>query len=330
MISLKSFIKAKNEDKSANSDSNTQTKYGESSGHCRESAFAAKNIYESIVGNDGDSTKQLKSLRTVKRVEQTDKHITKQFNINSVMKAVEINNVNEVKSMMQGNENNINMTDQFGWTPLMSACCAGSVDTVQYLLQLNPDLGVRDKKGNTCYNLANSKGNYKIINLLKKYLKTSKSPAQSNNSNTQNIVRLKKDSLVKEFFCDICRQSFKNTDRSEHITSTVHLFNSASNSKMPTMYGIPESNKGFQMLLRHGWDKEKGLGPEGSGHKFPLKTILKQDRLGLGAKQYTTRVTHPTAEIIEKSKMKCGLKQDLKAMKRKEKRKERAIRRMLN
>lgn len=330
MISLKSFIKAKNEDKSANSDCNTQTKYGESSGHCSESGFAVKNIYERIVRSDSDSIKQVKPLRTVKRVHQTDKHIRKQFNINSIMKAVEINNVSEVKSLMQGNENNINKTDQFGWTPLMCACCAGSIDTVQYLLQLNPDLSVQDKKGNMCFSLANSKGHYEIITLLKKYLETSKSTAQSNNNNTRNNTKLKTDSGIKEFFCDICRQSFKNTDRSEHVTSTVHLFNAASKSKMPTMYGIPESNKGFQLLLRHGWDKEKGLGPEGSGHKFPLKTILKQDRLGLGAKRYITRVTHPTAEIVEKSKIKYGLKQDLKTLKRKERRKERAIRRMLD
>lgn len=36
-----------------------------------------------------------------------------------------------------------------------------------------------------------------------------------------------------------------------------------------------------------------GLGPEGTGRKFPVKTILKQDRLGLGSKQKSkSRVTH--------------------------------------
>ena len=36
-----------------------------------------------------------------------------------------------------------------------------------------------------------------------------------------------------------------------------------------------------------------GLGPEGTGRKFPVKTVLKKDRLGLGSKQKSkARITH--------------------------------------
>lgn len=36
-----------------------------------------------------------------------------------------------------------------------------------------------------------------------------------------------------------------------------------------------------------------GLGPEGIGRKFPVKTVLKRDRLGLGSKESKqARVTH--------------------------------------
>lgn len=331
MISLKCFI----EDKST-LDCNLQNKNGESSGSCSEPEHV-KNIYENIIANsetdDGDSDriKQVKPLKTIKRVQCNGIHISNSFNINSIMKAIETNNVREVMNMMQGNEKNINTTDQFGWTPLMCACCAGAVDTTKYLLQLNPDPGVQDRKGNTCFSLAKSKGYSEIVTLLQNYVEISKSSIQFHpNNNSQNINKGTKLNSVKELFCNICHQSLKKNNKREHVTSTIHLFNAASKSKMPTMYGIPESNKGFQMLLRHGWDKEKGLGPEGSGHKFPLKTIFKQDRLGLGAKHYTTRVTHPASEIIEKSKVKCGFKQDLRILKQKEKRKERAIRRMLD
>jgi hypothetical protein len=72
-----------------------------------------------------------------------------------------------------------------------------------------------------------------------------------------------------------------------------------------TVYGIPESNAGFQMLARLGWDREEGLGPEGrKGGKFPVKTVLKKDRKGLGFEKTTARVTHvmPQQKNVGKTK----------------------------
>jgi hypothetical protein len=37
------------------------------------------------------------------------------------------------------------------------------------------------------------------------------------------------------------------------------------------------------MMLRSGWDGRKGLGPEGHGQRYPVKTILKKDRKCLGS-----------------------------------------------
>jgi hypothetical protein len=36
------------------------------------------------------------------------------------------------------------------------------------------------------------------------------------------------------------------------------------------------------MMLNSGWDRKRGLGPTGSGKLFPVKTVLKRDRTGLG------------------------------------------------
>ena len=47
------------------------------------------------------------------------------------------------------------------------------------------------------------------------------------------------------------------------------------------------------MLLREGWDPEGGLGSEQQGQQFPVKTVLKRDRLGFGIKgKDKARVTH--------------------------------------
>ncbi len=60
---------------------------------------------------------------------------------------------------------------------------------------------------------------------------------------------------------------------------------------------IPEANRGYQMMLSGGWDKKSGLGPSGSGKLYPVKTILKRDRHGLGLERetgskVTPKVTH--------------------------------------
>ena len=66
---------------------------------------------------------------------------------------------------------------------------------------------------------------------------------------------------------------------------------------MRTHFVIPEANVGYQMMIHGGWDKKSGLGPSGSGKLYPVKTILKQDRHGLGldreaGSKVTARVTH--------------------------------------
>ena len=62
---------------------------------------------------------------------------------------------------------------------------------------------------------------------------------------------------------------------------------------------IPEANRGFQMMVNTGWEK-KGLGPTGSGKLFPVKTVLKRDRTGLGFEgdQSPARVTHFDANDV--------------------------------
>ena len=48
------------------------------------------------------------------------------------------------------------------------------------------------------------------------------------------------------------------------------------------------------MMVDQGWDRDRGLGHEGrEGKKFPVKTVLKRDRLGLGhGETGKAKVTH--------------------------------------
>merc|ERR1719391_788067 len=56
---------------------------------------------------------------------------------------------------------------------------------------------------------------------------------------------------------------------------------------------LPESNVGFRLMKKRGWDGVSGLGQSGSGKLFPVKTTFKHDKRGLevGCKK-KMRITH--------------------------------------
>ena len=69
-----------------------------------------------------------------------------------------------------------------------------------------------------------------------------------------------------------------------------------------------------------------GLGPEGEGRKFPIKTVLKRDRYGLGNEMSSkARVTHfapndQDAVKIKKERNKDGRKETKRTLSKKQKR----------
>lgn len=285
-----------------------------------------KRFYESTVGK-----KSFEKTSKISETKLNDKFYSKKtisktpLNVNSLMKAIENSDFKHVERILNGDGNNVNCKDEFGWTPLMSACCAGNGSMVEFLLKFKPDLSPRDKRGNSCQDLAQAKGHQNITNLLKQYIQSLSTPKtdQLKHSSEPSDART-------EFYCSECKQSVENMSFKTHISSTVHNFHVASKRKMPTLYGIPESNKGFQILVKSGWNKEEGLGPSGEGHKFPPKTILKQDRTGLGARKYKSKVTHRLEDTRKEATPKNTFKRQLISNKRNEQRHERNLRVMLS
>ena len=215
--------------------------------------------------------------------------------------------------------------DQFGWSALMCASVGGYPDTVQYLLEQKADVFKREKSGMTAQDLARQKGHNHIVQLLEQSLSSS---CVVSVSSTSSLFEEQKQDACKTFFCSVCKQEFVDTNEKQHKTSTVHLFNMKLKPKSNN-YLIPESNVGYRMLLKGGWDAEKGLGPDGGGNKFPVKTILKRDRKGLGLVQkVSAKVTHfnpHDKNAVSSSKPKCERKTSMRtlskrAMRLKEKR----------
>ncbi|KAK7788555.1 hypothetical protein R5R35_011745 [Gryllus longicercus] len=253
-------------------------------------------------------------------------HLDRNQWVNALMKEASANNVEGIKTLL-GEAKELNVTDQFGWTMLMCAAHAGAINVVKYLLESGANTTVKDRGGNTCISLAKRQKHYEIHILLKNY----------QNNCVSKEEKPKAHEKINKIFCDVCKQHFEESPSRLHKNSTVHLFNTHPR-KNSAWYGIPDSNKGFELMVKSGWNKELGLGPEGSGTKFPPKTILKRDRKGFGIDSGVARVTHfkphdtraVEAKNRSETKIKREQKRSIKSHVSSERRKERFLRRELN
>lgn len=174
--------------------------------------------------------------------------------------------------------------DGYGWTALMCAACRGFLNAVNYLLDCGADRKVTDRLGMSALLLANRNGHSDITERL----------LMMNEREEDKSETIPEIAESSGFHCGTCRRTFEDDDREAHVSSTVHQFNERDERRSTRMirYHIPESNVGYKIMVKDGWDGERGLGPFGLGMKFPPKTVLKRDRQGLGGKKLKARITH--------------------------------------
>lgn len=244
-----------------------------------------KEFYEHLI-NKQDSNETTKPIKQniFEKLENVRKEWKKPFDVKKYFLCATNNNVQELKEM-NCEDSDINICDDYGWTSLMMASCEGSYDAVEFLLRLGVDKDVKDKTGRNARDLAFKRGHTKIVQLLAKDL-------------TEQKVRLSNDNKTEyqnePFFCNTCKQNFVETNRKEHETSTIHQFNMKSDLPVNKLqkFNISARNKGLQLMVKQGWDKESGLGPSQSGRLYPVKTVIRKQRSGLGIEQEEARVTH--------------------------------------
>ncbi|VVC88606.1 unnamed protein product [Leptidea sinapis] len=205
---------------------------------------------------------------------------------------VQNNKIENIKFILNRYPNKINIVDEFGWSLLMIACQSNSIETVKELLKRGIDTSIRDKAGNSANSLVIKNKNFQLADILLSY------------KSTPNIEVCNEHSTPKkrkpiEYKCEICEnQVFP--DKQKHLSSTVHNLNASKGKKTAPHYVIPESNKGYQIMLKVGWDKEVGLGPAGLGKRYPIRTVMKSDRKGLGLKTKVENTTRETSKYINK------------------------------
>lgn len=222
-------------------------------------------------------------------------------------------------------DHDINATDDFGWSALMMAACEGSCDTFQALLDVGADLSISDKAGNTARSLAFKNKREEILHLIEKNAQ-------------QNTIEIfdSSDEEEQPTFCPDCKINISSTSSKSHHTSTVHLINCKFKGDTETKnFGITESNKGFKMMKTLGWDGNSALGSKKDGKLYPIKTVLRKGRSGLGIKQESARVTHFKPYDVEAIKFKSGppralTRKEIERNAVKDKRKEQMLRRELS
>ncbi|XP_037035978.1 G patch domain and ankyrin repeat-containing protein 1 homolog [Bradysia coprophila] len=231
-------------------------------------------------------------------------------------------------SLMKFTGNDVNSCDTFGWTGLMIAACEGSRKVCEFLLHKGCDLAIADRSGNTAMSLAKMKSRTEIVKMIEEKL-----------ANTPRVVPSASETSAQPvaydpFWCEDCQHLFKETSKKSHETSTLHRFNRKNSFEFSRRYFIPDSNVGFKMMLRQGWDRE-GLGPNSDGKLYPVKTTIRRARSGLGTKQDSARITHYSAYDRDAIKWrpaapKAKTKKQLEKDSKKNQRKEMAIRRALS
>lgn len=255
-----------------------------------------KDFYENLVKQNEKRKVQLVNKSTTKEKPEcsSGRRPTKEkqdyssgnrpFEVNTFHRYAMENQVDKLKEMNIQNQD-INVRDCYGWTALMMAACEGSLEAARYLLELGADREAKDKTGKTAKDLARKKGHFHIEELLQRL-----PSAESSSSDTSD----EDEEHWEPFYCQECQRTFTETSPKQHQTSTVHQFNlksSPSTNKLQK-FNIPPRNRGLQLMVKQGWDKESGLGPSNNGRLYPVKTVIRKQRTGLGIDQAPARVTH--------------------------------------
>ncbi|XP_017124367.1 G patch domain and ankyrin repeat-containing protein 1 homolog [Drosophila elegans] len=241
----------------------------------------AQEFYKEVL--DAPTTSQVPVPRpsTRKEASRVPRKPKLPFDRSKFFRLATSNKVEEL-SQMEISEEELNSRDSFGWTALMMAACEGATEAVAWLLQKEVHVEIADKSGNTALKLAQRKGHLEIVQLLETL------PISGETSDEEEPM-----DVNSPFYCEICKRDYKETTWPVHQTSTVHQFNlKALPAHKLHKFNISAKNRGLQLMVKQGWDQEHGLGPSQSGRLYPVKTVLRKQRTGLGIEQQPARVTH--------------------------------------
>lgn len=260
----------------------------------------AQKIYLEEIKNATPANPPTPKLSTIRKHRQLQ-----DFSKKDLFMCVQNDDVAKLRNILDSCPSSIDVVDEFGWSLLMIACQANSVDSVRELLKRGVDTSVRDKGGNSATNLVLKNKNLDIADLLISHNHKSQIPNSIDESGPRITKTKKVKAKIKENFkCESCNKDFPVKE--EHIASTIHNINASKGKKIPPNYKIPQSNRGYKIMLRIGWDRDLGLGKDGSGKKYPIKVVQKIDKKGLGLEKKKDKQSNKIIELSKNSKSDFG------------------------
>jgi len=219
-------------------------------------------------------------------------------------------NINGVREILSLENDWINTTDDYGWTPMMCAVASGNTCMVELLLDMKADVyELKDHGGQNAWDIAIKLDKPDIIELL--FDRRVKKEPQYDEG--EDIATEEHCMTCNATFCEDCQMNISSSEMKNHFSSTAHLFNVFKKNEGPSQYYLATNNIGYRMLKDAGWSEEIGLGRDGRGSRQPVSTILKSDRSGIGLdKKGRKRVTHFKANDVTAIRAKKRDKDDSK------------------
>nr|XP_056723076.1 G patch domain and ankyrin repeat-containing protein 1 [Euleptes europaea] len=250
----------------------------------------ARSFYESLLlssdpGKASQRKRKVRSARPPVQEAPCTQHQPAQTDTrkgNQLLKAAQDGHLKAMKTLVEKDRCDVNFRDDYYWTATMCAAYAGQVEAVRYLLSHGAAwVGVCETQGRDAVDLAEEAGHQEVVEVLQE----SGRPCVKQEPSSSQMPPERK-------YCAVCQTHYNEDTVALHERSTAHLFNRR-DPLPPTRYHIPENNVGFQLMVKGGWDQKAGLGPEGTGRKFPIQTVLKRDQKGLGFhSNLKPKVTH--------------------------------------
>lgn len=270
------------------------------------SGSEARRFYEDVISLPGQSVNSKEQLRRRRKKKNSRKKVStakitgsSPVSVCHVFRLIRDGDLEGVKSALCDPSCDVNSVDQFQWTFLMSAAHAGRVHIVEYLLSRGAKWKEYvDKSGRNAADLARLAGHLSLACFIENSDYREVDAVQSNGDCQRGKHSMCKSSKTPIDYCHVCKQAVTDGSAEHHMSSTVHQFSCQYRPQVGLhSYAIPQNNRGYQMMLKEGWNPDKGLGPSQEGQKYPVKTVLKQDRLGLGLapldiSRKKARVTH--------------------------------------
>ena len=274
LFNYKKFVKASQPERNFAEASEAVSDHGNAA-----SGKSTKEFYDEILSNENFSRKKCISnnsmkYETIELSDDDDVEVVDQNSNHKLLVAIQNEDIAEIRSIV---DCDYNCKDQYGWTALDIACMLGNVEIVRFLTSKGSELSQWERIRE---NLVR-KNQFDVINFIEK------------KDDDIEIVDMTEESELEK--CADCGEIYDKNNLSSHRAKISHQLSKKSEEKIKRNPGfqISEFNVGFKLMRKAGWDGTSGLGEEGNGKLFPVKTIFKQDRRGIeSGDRKKCRITH--------------------------------------